>query len=73
MFPEIRLRRLRKGKIRDLVRETTLSVDDLVMPIFVNENIDSPVEISSMPGIYNFPSPRLQKRQKRLQTLGFRQ
>jgi porphobilinogen synthase len=35
-FPVIRLRRLRRtGQLRDLVRETSLSVDDLVMPLFV--------------------------------------
>ena len=35
-FPATRLRRLRRtGALRDLVRETTLSVDDLVMPLFV--------------------------------------
>jgi porphobilinogen synthase len=35
-FPVTRLRRLRRtGALRDLVRETTLSVDDLVMPLFV--------------------------------------
>jgi len=35
-FPVTRLRRLRRtGPLRDLVRETTLSVDDLVMPLFV--------------------------------------
>ncbi len=35
-FPATRLRRLRRsGPLRDLVRETTLSVDDLVMPLFV--------------------------------------
>jgi porphobilinogen synthase len=35
-FPVTRLRRLRRtGRLRDLVRETTLSVDDLVMPLFV--------------------------------------
>jgi porphobilinogen synthase len=35
-FPITRLRRLRRtGRLRDLVRETTLSVDDLVMPLFV--------------------------------------
>ena len=35
-FPITRLRRLRRtGQLRDLVRETTLSVDDLVMPLFV--------------------------------------
>ena len=35
-FPQTRLRRLRRtGALRDLVRETTLSLDDLVMPLFV--------------------------------------
>ncbi len=35
-FPATRLRRLRRtGALRDLVRETSLSADDLVMPLFV--------------------------------------
>ncbi|MCW2965216.1 MAG: Porphobilinogen synthase [Actinomycetia bacterium] len=35
-FPATRLRRLRRTAVlRDLVRETSLSVDDLVMPLFV--------------------------------------
>jgi porphobilinogen synthase len=35
-FPATRLRRLRRtGALRELVRETTLSLDDLVMPLFV--------------------------------------
>jgi porphobilinogen synthase len=35
-FPVTRLRRLRRtGALRDLVRETSLAVDDLVMPLFV--------------------------------------
>ena len=35
-FPVTRLRRLRRtGALRDLVRETPLSLDDLVMPLFV--------------------------------------
>jgi len=35
-FPVTRLRRLRRtGQLRDLVRETSLSLDDLVMPLFV--------------------------------------
>ena len=70
MFPDIRLRRLRKGKIRNLVRETTLSVDDLVQPIFVDETIDSPVEFSSMPGIYKFPLSEVAKEAKEIAELG---
>jgi len=35
-FPATRLRRLRRsGPLRDLVRETSLSLDDLVLPLFV--------------------------------------
>ena len=35
-FPTTRLRRLRRsGRLRDLVRETSVSLDDLVMPLFV--------------------------------------
>ncbi|AKB46310.1 Porphobilinogen synthase [Methanosarcina sp. Kolksee] len=70
MFPDVRLRRLRRGKIRNLVRETTLSVDDLVQPIFVNETIDSAVEIPSMPGIYNIPLSEVVNEAKEIAELG---
>ena len=49
--PYYRPRRLRRNDaIRDLVRETSLSVNDLILPLFVVEgkNIKNP--ISSMPG-----------------------
>ncbi len=52
-FPQSRPRRLRKNKaVRDMVKETSVSVEDLVYPVFVREgnNIKNPVE--SMPGIF---------------------
>jgi porphobilinogen synthase len=52
-FPETRLRRFRKSpNLRRLVRETRLSPDDLVLPLFVcpGEGIDRPV--GSMPGVF---------------------
>jgi len=52
-FPKTRLRRLRYNPIlRELVRDTQISVDDLIYPMFVcpGENIRN--EISSMPGQY---------------------
>ncbi len=55
MFPKRRMRRLRLERIRPLIRETTLSVNDLIMPFFVDETIKKPVEISSMPGQYRYP------------------
>src|SRR5436309_4816009 len=51
IFPTSRPRRLRRTPaIRRLVRETTLSVDDLVAPLFVKEGISDPQPIASMPG-----------------------
>jgi porphobilinogen synthase len=55
MFPQVRMRRLRSGKIRDMVRETALTVDDLIYPMFVDETIDTVEEVSSMPGVYKLP------------------
>lgn len=53
---EHRFRRLRQSPaIRDLVRQTQLSTDDLVLPIFVEEGIDEAMELSTMPGVYRHP------------------
>ncbi len=55
MFPITRMRRLRMDKFRPLVRQTELDVNDIICPIFVDETIKEPVEISSMPGFFNIP------------------
>lgn len=58
--PDFRFRRLRRTPVlRRLVRENSLTVDDLILPIFVEEEIDQRVEISSMPGIYRYPEAAL--------------
>jgi porphobilinogen synthase len=47
-----RFRRLRRSdSLRRLVRETRLHVDDFILPLFVEEGIDAPVPIDSMPGV----------------------
>ena len=52
-FPIHRYRRLRQSEgILRMVRETSLSTDDLVEPFFVCEGADIRQEISSMPGVY---------------------
>ena len=52
-FPSTRLRRSRaKGFLRDLVAEHKLSSDDLIQPIFVSEQKEYQVNISSMPNVY---------------------
>ena len=38
--------------MRRLVAETVLTPNDLIAPLFVREGIDSPVEISSLPGVF---------------------
>lgn len=70
MFPERRMRRLRSGKIRDLVRETSLSVNDLIHPVFVNETIDSVREVASMPGVCNIPVEKIADEAKEAADLG---
>ncbi len=45
-----RMRRLRAPKIREMVAETRLSINDLVQPIFVDERISVPRAIEAMPG-----------------------
>lgn len=52
-YPIQRHRRLRRsGSLRRLVAESNLRVDDLIVPIFVREGIDQPVEIPSLPGVF---------------------
>lgn len=57
-----RTRRLRKTEnIRRLVRETKLSVDDLIYPLFIQEGNSIETEIVSMPGIKRFSLDRISK------------
>lgn len=54
-FPQTRMRRLRKGAaMRRLVRETSLSVDDLVYPLFVRQGLGVKEAISSMTDCFRF-------------------
>ncbi|MDI6888588.1 MAG: porphobilinogen synthase [Methanocellales archaeon] len=51
----LRMRRSRKAKVRDMVRESMLTVNDLIYPMFVSEVDTSPIEIKSMPGQFRYP------------------
>ena len=52
-FPTVRLRRLRRHPVlRDLVRETSLQVNDFILPLFVRPGRSVRKEIASMPGNY---------------------
>jgi porphobilinogen synthase len=59
-FPQIRMRRLRKNAAtRRLVRETTLSVDNLIYPLFVCEGFGIKKPIISMTNCFHFSSDML--------------
>ncbi|HPU35564.1 MAG TPA: porphobilinogen synthase [Bacillota bacterium] len=61
-FPVQRPRRLRSNEnIRRMVRETVLSVDDLVYPVFVTHGKGVARPVESMPGIYNYSIDMLLK------------
>jgi len=55
-FPTIRPRRLRATpELRALVRETTLSPGDFVLPLFFNAALDAPRPVGTMPGVDQLP------------------
>ena len=55
MFPVRRMRRTRSRNIQPLLREVTLTKQDLVAPLFVDESISAPHPIASMPGQSRYP------------------
>src|SRR5215467_10287769 len=60
MFPTNRPRRLRHNPlVRDLVRETSLTVRDLILPLFVRPGRGVKKEIASMPGNFQLSVDRL--------------
>jgi porphobilinogen synthase len=70
-FPENRPRRLRRtDALRRMVRETTLSVDNLVSPIFVCPGQGVHKEISSLPGQYHLSVDQLAREAEEIMKLG---
>lgn len=73
MFPQYRARRLRRNEaVRSLVRETRLSVDDFIYPLFIVEGKGIKEEIRSMPGIYRFSIDRVFSEVKEALDLGIK-
>lgn len=71
VFPIYRPRRLRANEnLRRLVRETHLSVDDLIYPMFVVHGENTAIEISSMPGCYQYSIDKLVIAAQELASLG---
>ncbi len=73
MYPELRMRRLRRNdRIRSLVSETSIIREKLIMPVFVDENISEPKEIQSMPGIFSYPISSLDSYGEHLSKIGIK-
>ena len=71
MYPLKRSRRLRTSEsIRRLIRETVLSPDDFLVPLFVVEGHEVREEIPSMPGYFRLSLDNLEKEAKELWKMG---
>jgi porphobilinogen synthase len=70
-FPVSRLRRLRKtANLRDMFRETHLTKNDFIFPLFVAEGENFKREISSMPNIFQLSIDNVLRECEELLTLG---
>ena len=71
MYPLYRNRRIRSSAaMRDLVRETTLTANDFMVPLFIVEGTETKTEIPSMPDYYRFSLDLATAEAKRLYDLG---
>lgn len=72
-FPSTRLRRLRQHPLlRDLIREHTISQDDLVLPLFIKAGNGVREPIKSMPGHYQLSIDQLDQEVAELEQLGLK-
>ncbi|PKQ20025.1 MAG: porphobilinogen synthase [Actinobacteria bacterium HGW-Actinobacteria-6] len=70
-FPSYRPRRLRRTEtLRAMVRETSLDVNDLIYPMFVEFGTGVRREVSSMPGVFNISLDMLPAEIDELKALG---
>jgi porphobilinogen synthase len=71
LFPTYRPRRVRRSEnLRRMVRETTVSVDDFIYPLFVVHGQNVKQEISSMPGNFHLSVDQLPAEAEAIGRLG---
>jgi Delta-aminolevulinic acid dehydratase len=59
-FPNIRLRRIRNSPwIRKITQENEISVNDLILPIFIRDGKNKIEQIKSMPGVNRYTVDKL--------------
>ncbi len=72
-FPSFRARRMRANEtLRQFIKETELSVDDLIFPLFIREGIKEKTPIESMPDIYQLGLHHLKEEIAEIQSLGIK-
>lgn len=70
-FPQTRLRRLRQNStLRSMIQESHVSIDDLIMPLFIVEGSNIKKPITSMPGNYQMSIDNILKETEELWHLG---
>lgn len=70
-FPTRRLRRLRKNeKMRNLVQEVLFSTNDLICPVFVQEDLKEKTTVRSMPDITRLPLDEVNTEVQEIKDLG---
>ncbi|MBP2132659.1 porphobilinogen synthase [Methanomicrobium sp. W14] len=72
MFPQRRLRRLRKRILQPLFKETVLTKDDLIAPYFFDETISEKKPVESMPGQFRYPVSEAGAVAERVKSKGIR-
>ena len=73
MYPNQRNRRLRQSPaIRQLVSESQLTVNDMMLPLFVTEGTQVKEPISAMPGCYRLSLDLLQEEVKSVSDMGIK-
>ena len=70
-FPTVRMRRMRRSEaLRRLVRETRLSRDDLVLPLFAVPGSGVREVVTSMPGVFRLSADQIAEEAKAVADLG---
>jgi porphobilinogen synthase len=71
VFPDYRPRRFRRNaQLRSLIRETRLSPEQFIYPLFIMPGKGLKEEVSSMPGVFRMSVDQLGKEAKEIMSLG---
>jgi porphobilinogen synthase len=72
-FPATRLRRLRQNaRLREMLRETVLRVDDFIYPLFIIYGRDKKIPVPSMPGVFQLSIDKLKDETRHVYDFGIR-